>query len=44
MESTSIPLIDVRLLPEARHSIIKLVLAKHFKDEIGKLKQGKKLK
>ena len=39
MDSTGIPLIDVELLQEASDSIIKLVQAKHFKDELGKLKQ-----
>ena len=39
IESTGIPLIDVELLQEASDSIIKLVLAKQFKDELGKLKQ-----
>ena len=39
IESTGIPLIDVELLQEASDSIIKLVHAKHFKDELGKLKQ-----
>ena len=39
MESTGIPTIDVKLLPETSDSIIKLVQAKHFKDEFGKLKQ-----
>ena len=37
MESTA--LIDVELLQEASDSIIKLVQTKHFKDELGKLKQ-----
>ena len=37
MESTA--LIDVELLQEASDSIIKLVQAKHFKNELGKLKQ-----
>ena len=37
MKSTT--LIDVELLQEASDSIIKLVQAKHFKDELGKLKQ-----
>ena len=37
MESTA--LIGVELLQEASDSIIKLVQAKHFKDELGKLKQ-----
>ena len=39
MESTGIPLIDAELLQEASDSIIKLVKAKDFKDELGKLKQ-----
>ena len=39
MESTGIPLIDAELLQEASDSIIKLVEAKDFKDELGKLKQ-----
>ena len=39
MESTGIPSIDVKLLQEARDSIVKLVQAIHFKDEFGKLKQ-----
>ena len=34
MESTGIPLIDVELLQEASDSIIKLVQAKHFRDEL----------
>ena len=37
MESTA--LIDVELLQEASDRIIKLVQAKHFKGELGKLKQ-----
>ena len=37
MESTE--LIDVELLQEASDNIIKLVQAKNFKDELGKLKQ-----
>ena len=37
MESTV--LIDVELLQEASDNIIKLVQAKNFKDELGKLKQ-----
>ena len=36
MESTA--LIDAELLQEASDNIIKLVQAKHFKDELGKLK------
>ena len=36
MESTA--LIDVELLQEASDRIIKLVQAKHFKGELGKLK------
>ena len=40
MESTA--LIDVELLQEASDSIIKLVQAKHFKDELGKLKQNER--
>ena len=39
MECTGIPLIDVKLLQEASDSIMKLVQAKHFKDELGKTKQ-----
>ena len=39
MESTGIPSMDVKLLQEARDSIVKLVQAIHFKDEFGKLKQ-----
>ena len=39
MESTGIPLIYVKLLQEASNSIIKLVQAKHFNDELSKLKQ-----
>ena len=42
MESTA--LIDVELLQEAIDSIIKLVQAKHFKDEHGKLKQKERKK
>ena len=38
MESTVIPLIDVELIQEASASTIKLVQAKQFKDELGKLK------
>ena len=37
MESTA--LINAELLQEASDSIIKLVQAKHFKNELGKLKQ-----
>ena len=37
MESTE--LIDVELLQEASDNFIKLVQAKNFKDELGKLKQ-----
>ena len=37
--STGIPLIDVGLLQEASDGIIKLRQAKHFKNELGKLKQ-----
>ena len=39
MEFTGISLIDVELLQEASDSIIKLAQPKHFKDELGKLKQ-----
>ena len=39
MESTGIPSIDVKLLQETSDSIIKLVQAKHFKYQFGKLKQ-----
>ena len=39
MECAGIPLIDVKLLQEASDNIIKLVQAKHFKDELGKPKQ-----
>ena len=39
MESTVIPLINVELLQEASDSIVKLVQAKLFKDELSKLKQ-----
>ena len=35
----STALIDVELLQEASNSIIRLVQAKHFKDELGMLKQ-----
>ena len=35
MESIGIPLIDVKLLQEVSHSMIKLVQAKRFKNEIG---------
>ena len=39
MKPTGMLLIDVNLLQEARNSIIKLVQAKHFKNEFVKLKQ-----
>ena len=39
MGFTGIPLIDVGLLQEASDGIIKLGQAKHFKNELGKLKQ-----
>ena len=35
MESIGIPLIDVKLLQEVSHSMIKLVQAKRFENEIG---------
>ena len=42
MESLGVPLIDLELLQEASNSINKFVRTKHFKDELGKLKQKKK--
>ena len=39
MESTGIPLIDLKLLQKVSDNIIKLVQVKHFKYEFGKLKQ-----
>ena len=39
MESNGIPLLDAELLLEESDSIMKLVQAEHFKDELGKLKQ-----